>query len=55
MPQLALAWCLRRKNVSSVIIGASRPSQIEDNIAASGKVLSADILKRIDEILESND
>ncbi|BCM92622.1 L-glyceraldehyde 3-phosphate reductase [Abditibacteriota bacterium] len=51
MSQLALAWCLRQKNISSVIIGASRPSQIEDNIAASGRILDAALLARIDEVL----
>ena len=49
--QLALAWCLRQRNVSSVIIGASRPEQVEDNAGAAGKVLSADIIAAIDEVL----
>jgi aryl-alcohol dehydrogenase-like predicted oxidoreductase len=49
MPQLALAWCLRLKNVSSVIIGASRPSQVVDNAGASGVTLSDDVLAAIDE------
>jgi len=44
LSQLALAWCLRRPEVSSVIIGASRPEQVEDNAGASGVTLSpADI------------
>jgi voltage-dependent potassium channel beta subunit len=51
VPQLALAWCLRQKNVSSVIIGASRPSQVEDNAAAAGKALSPETLSAIDEAL----
>ena len=51
MSQMALAWCLRQKNVSSVIIGASRPEQVEDNAAASGKTLSSDVLAAIDEAL----
>ena len=51
MAQMALAWCLRQRNVSSVIIGASRSSQVEDNAAASGKTLSADVLAAIDEAL----
>ena len=51
LPQLALAWCLRQKNVSSVIIGASRPSQVEDNAGASGKTLSPDTLAAIDAAL----
>jgi len=49
--QLALAWCLRQKNVSSVIIGASRPSQVEDNAGASDKPLSPDALAKIEEVL----
>ena len=51
MAQLALAWCLRQRNVSSVIIGASRPAQVEDNAGAAGKTLSADVLAAIDETL----
>ena len=48
LPQLALAWCLRQKNVSSVIIGASRPEQVDDNAGASGKTLSPETLAAID-------
>lgn len=51
MAQLALAWCLRLSNVASVIIGASRPEQIEENVGASGVKLSPDILKAIEEAL----
>lgn len=36
LPQFALAWVLREPNVASAIIGASKPSQVEDNAAASG-------------------
>ncbi|MDQ2800977.1 MAG: aldo/keto reductase family protein [Armatimonadota bacterium] len=49
--QLALAWCLRQKNVSSVIIGASKPSQVEDNAGASDKPLAPDVLAKIEEVL----
>jgi aryl-alcohol dehydrogenase-like predicted oxidoreductase len=52
MPQLALAWVLRQENVSSAIIGASRPEQVEDNAAASGVELPPDALDRIDEIFD---
>jgi aryl-alcohol dehydrogenase-like predicted oxidoreductase len=52
MSQLALAWILRQKNVSSVIIGASKPSQVEGNAAASGKIISPDVLAKIDSVLE---
>ena len=51
MAQLALAWVLRQPVVSSAIIGATRPSQVEDNAAASGVKLSDDVLKAIDEVL----
>ena len=51
MAQMALAWCLRQKNVSSVIIGASKPSQVEDNAGASGVTLSAETLAAIDAAL----
>ena len=48
MPQLALAWVLRRPEVSSAIIGASRPEQIADNVRAIGVKLTEDALKQID-------
>jgi aryl-alcohol dehydrogenase-like predicted oxidoreductase len=35
LPQFALAWVLREPNIASAIIGASRPSQVDDNAAAS--------------------
>ncbi|MGL5939237.1 MAG: aldo/keto reductase family protein [Waterburya sp.] len=50
MAQLALAWVLRDKRVTSAIIGASRPEQVEDNAVASEVSLSEDILKEIDNI-----
>ena len=52
MAQLATAWVLQNSNVSAAIIGASRPEQVVDNAAAAGKKLDADVLKRIDEILD---
>ena len=51
MAQLALAWVLRDERVSSAIIGASKPEQVEDNAKASGVKLSAETLMKIDEIL----
>ncbi|MBW3093687.1 aldo/keto reductase family protein [Bifidobacterium sp. 82T10] len=51
MPVLALAWILRLPVISSVIVGASKPSQLESNIAASGVEIPADALKQIDDIL----
>jgi aryl-alcohol dehydrogenase-like predicted oxidoreductase len=52
MSQLALAWVLRQENVSSAIIGASRPEQVDDNAAASGVTLSEDMVSEIDKILD---
>ncbi|WP_416903097.1 aldo/keto reductase family protein [Micromonospora echinospora] len=51
MAQLAIAWVLQNSNVSSAIIGASRPEQVHDNVKASGVKLDADLLKAIDEIV----
>lgn len=48
MPQMALAWILRRPEVASAIIGASRPEQIADNVRAIGIKLPAEALARID-------
>lgn len=49
--QLALAWVLRHPGVSSVIIGATRPEQVQENVGAAEVELSADVITRIDEIL----
>ena len=51
MAQLALAWVLRRTEVSSVIVGATSPAHVEENAGASGLRLSASILGEIHEIL----
>jgi len=51
MVQLALAWVLSHDEVASAIIGASRPEQVEQNVAASGVELSGDTLAAIDEAL----
>jgi len=49
---LALAWVLANDNVSAAIVGASRPEQVTQNVEASGVHLDADLLARIDEILD---
>ena len=52
LAQMALAWLLRDKRVTSVILGASRPEQIIENVQALKKIeFSADELARIDRIL----
>lgn len=48
--QLALAWCLRRPSIASVIVGATRPSQLDENARASGIEIPAELLSRIDAI-----
>jgi voltage-dependent potassium channel beta subunit len=50
LAQLALAWCLRTPAVASVIVGATRREQLEENSKASGMKLPAEVLRRIDEI-----
>jgi aryl-alcohol dehydrogenase-like predicted oxidoreductase len=55
MAQLALAWCLKNPNVSTVITGASKVSQVTENMAALeiiGK-LSSDVIDRIEAILDN--
>jgi aryl-alcohol dehydrogenase-like predicted oxidoreductase len=52
MPQLAIAWVLQNPNVSSAIVGATRPEQLVDNVKASGVKLDADLLKAIDAALD---
>jgi aryl-alcohol dehydrogenase-like predicted oxidoreductase len=52
MVQLALSWILRRVEVASAIVGASRPEQVHANASASGTKLSEDTLAAIDEALD---
>ena len=51
MAQLAVAWVLQNRNISSAIVGASRPEQVRDNVKASGVKLDAAVMKKIDELL----
>jgi aryl-alcohol dehydrogenase-like predicted oxidoreductase len=51
MAEMALAWVLRRDELASAIVGASRPEQVHANAAASGVQLSADVLEAIDAAL----
>jgi len=54
--QLALAWCLKNPNVSTVITGASRPEQLHENMKALevAPKLTAEIMERIEGILDNN-
>ena len=49
MAQLALAWALREENVASVIVGATRTEQLEENVKAVGIVLPPEVCSAIDE------
>ena len=51
MVELALAWVLRRPELASAIVGASRPEQVHANAAASGVELSPDVLEAVEEAL----
>jgi aryl-alcohol dehydrogenase-like predicted oxidoreductase len=52
LPQFALAWVLREPNVASAIIGASRPSQVIENAAASGAIIDTQLFLRAEAILD---
>ncbi|HEX4833727.1 MAG TPA: aldo/keto reductase family protein [Trebonia sp.] len=51
LAQLAVAWVLQNPNVSSAIIGASRPEQVRDNAGAAGVRLAEGLMAKIDEAL----
>ncbi|RAH41961.1 putative voltage-gated K+ channel beta subunit (KCNAB) [Aspergillus aculeatinus CBS 121060] len=55
LSQLALAWCLKNENVSSVITGASRPEQIVDNVESLKLLprLTPEVMAEIDEYLRN--
>ena len=52
LPQFALAWVLREPNVASAIIGASRPSQVQENAAASGVLVDTQLFLRAEQIID---
>jgi aryl-alcohol dehydrogenase-like predicted oxidoreductase len=52
MAALAVAWVLQNDNVATAIIGASRPEQVHDTVAAAGVTLPAELLSKIDEVLD---
>ena len=51
LAQLAVAWVLQNENVASAIIGASRPEQVEENVAAAGVKIPTELMQRIDDAL----
>jgi voltage-dependent potassium channel beta subunit len=55
MPRLALAWCLKNPNVSTVITGASKVEQVHDNMHALDVTnqLTDDVMEKIEAILDN--
>jgi voltage-dependent potassium channel beta subunit len=55
MPKLAIAWCLKNPNVSTVITGASKVSQVEENMKALEVVpqLTDDVMEKIEAVLDN--
>jgi aryl-alcohol dehydrogenase-like predicted oxidoreductase len=51
MSQLAIVWVLQNPNVSSAIMGATKPSQVKENVKAAGIKLDASTMKAIDKAL----
>jgi aryl-alcohol dehydrogenase-like predicted oxidoreductase len=51
MPALAVAWVLQNSNVSSAIVGATRPEQLADNVTAAGVKLDGQLLEAINDVL----
>lgn len=55
MPELALLWCLKNPNVSTVITGASKPEQVRQNMKTLEKkeLLTGDVVEKVEEILNN--
>ena len=52
LAQFALAWVLRQPNVAAAITGATRPEQVDENVAASGHDVPAGLFTRAERILD---
>lgn len=55
LPRMALAWCLKNPNVSTVITGASKVEQLKDNLHALETVpkLTDEVMQKIEDILQN--
>jgi len=55
MANMALAWCLKNPNVSTVITGATKLSQLEQNLQAieGVSILTEDVMENIEEVLDN--
>jgi aryl-alcohol dehydrogenase-like predicted oxidoreductase len=52
MAQLAVAWVLQNANVAAALVGASRPEQVSENVKAAGVQIPAELMARIDTVLD---
>jgi aryl-alcohol dehydrogenase-like predicted oxidoreductase len=55
LPKLGVAWCLKNQNVSTVILGASKPEQLIETLAAADAVdlLTNEVMEKIEGILQN--
>jgi aryl-alcohol dehydrogenase-like predicted oxidoreductase len=55
LPQLAVAWCLKNKHVSTVMLGASKLEQLKESIKSNEyqQIISSEIENRLEEILQN--
>ena len=49
LAQRALAWCLRDSGISSLIVGATKPEQLDENCGASGIRVPEDVIEKINQ------
>lgn len=55
MPQLGVAWCLKNPDVSTVILGATKPEQLQETLTAPSilPLLTTEVMQRIEDILQN--
>ena len=55
LPKLGVAWCLKNPNVSTVILGATKPEQLKETLQAPEimHLLSDDVMQKIEQILQN--
>lgn len=55
LPKLAIAWCIKNKNVSTAILGASKPEQLKETLTSLDvlPLLTAEVMEKIENILQN--
>ena len=55
LPKLAIAWCLKNPNVSTAILGASKPAQLQETLSSLEVIplLTNEVMEKIEEILKN--